>query len=424
MSLAVIGLNHRSGSLEARERLYFAEDETPRALSALHERLGGGGAVILSTCNRVEIYLNTPGNATEALAKARSFWFEWRGAALEECANHLYTYTGQDAVEHLFRVCSSLDSLIVGEAQILGQVQAAFRAAQMCETTDKILNALFEKAFSVAKKVRRNSVIGKGKVSIGSIAVDVAVSIFGELKDKTVLVIGSGKMGEITLNHLTERGVGRILIANRSQDKAEAAAERFGGVALPASAIGSRLHEADIVISSTAAPGHVLGCDAFRRALKRRGKAPMLAVDIAVPRDIDPAVHELGNVYLYHMDDLRQVADDHLAHRKREMARCSEMVEHGVEQFWKWLQGLAAEPAIVSMSREVDVIRARELEKTLAALSHLPQEDLDEIAYMSKRLVNAVLQRPMRQLKREVVDHDPSTVLPFVNRLFGLNGSF
>ena len=422
MSLAVVGFNHRTAPLELRERLHFGPEEVPRALAALRQRLGPAGVVIVSTCNRVEFYVNRCGLAAPMAEVIRAFWAEWRGESPEVFGDHLYVHAGSYAVEHLFRVASSLDSLVVGEAQILGQVQAAYQTARDVKTTDKILNTLFEKAFAVAKTVRGNSVIGRGKVSVGSVAADVAVSIFGELAEKTVLVIGSGKMGELTLNRLAGKGVARVLLANRSRGKAEEMARRFGGAAISFGELEERLPEADIIISSTASPRPILGREAFRKALEARDGAPIFAIDIAMPRDIDPAVNGLDNVFLYHMDDLRQMSSENMGEREQEIARCTEMVQAGVEQFCKWEQGLAAEPTIVSMTREIDAIRERELNKTLRALSHLPEEDWEQIAYLSKRLVNAMLQQPMRQLKQEVAERDPATVLSFVNRLFGLNG--
>lgn len=420
MSLVVTGLNHRTCDLALRERFVFPDAALPKALKDLREKIDDAGAVILSTCNRSEIYVNHAGDAADLHHEIREFLAGWHGIPVEEFAPALYQFEGRETIGHLFRVAASLDSLVVGEQQILGQVHDAYLVAHREQATDKVINAMFQKAFTVAKRVRSQTSIGEGKVSVSSVAVDLAVSIFTELAGETVLVIGSGEMGEQTLKHLLERGVARVIVANRSLDRAEALARQCNGEAIALDALEGRLHEADIVISSTGAPGFVVSAEQLQWALKRRSQKPMFLIDIAVPRDIEPAANELDNIYLYTIDDLQEVADKNVEARRDEIDRGLELVDAGVELFWRWLRGLAAEPTIVSLSRELDEIRARELEKSLAHLQSLSPEQREEIEYLTRRIVNNILQKPLAQLKQDVHEEEHISVLQTVRRLFGL----
>jgi len=420
VSLVVTGLNHRTSELALRERLAFGERDLPKALLALRNQIDDAGAVILSTCNRVEVYVNHVGEPEYLHHETRAFLGAWHGIPEEDFAHALYEYEGKDAVGHLFRVASSLDSLVVGEQQILGQVHDAYLLAHQEQVTDKIINALFQRAFALAKKVRSQTNIGEGKVSVSSVAVDLAASIFTTLSGENVLVIGSGEMSEQTLKHLVQRGVKKVMVANRSPEKAEALARHYNGEAFSLDALPSRLHEADIVISSTGAPGTVINADQVQWALKRRGQKPMFLIDIAVPRDIDAGANELDNIYLYTMDDLQEVADNNVEARREEIDRCLELVDAGVDQFWKWLAGLAAEPTIVSLSREFHAVRERELEKTLAHIEGLTEDQREEIEYLTKRIVNNILQQPLTRLKQDAAEEEHVSVLRTVRRLFGL----
>lgn len=420
MGVVAVGLSHHTSPLELRERLHFAPETIPPALLELQDRLEGGAAVILSTCNRVEIYAHHDKDAATLCDDVRAFMAEWHGLSEDEFVGSLYEYKGSEAVGHLFRVAASLDSLVVGEAQILGQVHEAFMLAQSQQTIDKVLSAMFQRAFSVAKQVRTESKIGAGKVSVASVAVDLAVSIFMDLAEKTVMIIGSGKMGESTLKSLLSCGAGRILLVNRSPEKALSLAGTLGGEAVAFEALDETLHRADIVITSTAATAPILTCGHFHRALKKRGNAPMFVIDIAVPRNVEPAVNALDNVYLYDLDALQQAAAENLEARRQEVDTCLRIVDDGVEKFVQWMRSLAVEPAIVSISEELHGIRERELEKLLAAYPDMTEEHREAISQMTRRIVNTILQRPMSQLKREAVAQDPSLVLQFVRRIFGL----
>ena len=421
MSLIVSGLNHHTSPVELREPLAFPARTLPTALAEAHNALDQAGVVILSTCNRVEVYAHHDQLAPAKLHEGvRSFLATWHQIAEDTFGGHLYEHEGQQAVGHLFRVASSLDSMVVGEPQVLGQVHDAYLAAQAAQTTNKVLNALFQRAFSVAKRVRSESGIGAGKVSISSVAVDLAASIFMELSGKTVLVVGSGEMAELTLRSLSERGAGTVLVANRSPEKARVLADSCGGEAVAFGDLPAHLHLADIIISSTAAPHFVLHPQHFETALRNRDQAPMFVIDIAVPRDVDPAVAELDNVYLYDVDDLEAVVAENVKARRDEIDRCLALVDDAVRQFGLWKQGLAAEPTILSVSEELNAIREEELAKSLAALPDLTDDQRQEVRYLTERLVKRILQRPMKEIKQEIGHHDPGIVLHLVRRIFGL----
>lgn len=420
MSLIISGLNHRTSELALRERLVFPENALPKAVKALRQNVEDAGVVILSTCNRSEIYLNHAGDAPYLHHEVRKFLSAWHGIPESELAPALYEYEGRETVGHLFRVAASLDSLVVGEQQILGQVHDAYLLAHQEQATDKVINALFQRAFTVAKRVRTQTAIGEGKVSVSSVAVDLAVSIFTDLSGATVLVIGSGEMGEQTLQHLVQHGVGRVIVANRTIENARLLAERFGGTAMTLEEMPGRLHEADIVVSSTGAPGLLIHAHQLQDALWKRSQKPMFLIDIAVPRDIDASANQLDNIYLYSIDDLQDVANRNVEARREAIERSLELVDAGVEQFWRWQRGLAAEPTIVSLSKELDDIRLRELQKTLSNLEGLTPEQREEIEYLTKRIVSNILQRPLAEIKQQAHTEEHGSVLQAVRRLFGL----
>lgn len=424
MTIAISGLSHHTSPLELRERVAFAQERIPEALHALRQRFPDGASVILSTCNRVEVYLRAPAPPEDLRQGIRAFLSEWHDLPERTLCPHLYEHHSDNAVAHLFRVASSLDSMVVGEAQILGQVQDAFLAAHAAEATDKILNALFQRALAVAKEVRTQTQIGTGKVSVPSVAVDLAVHVFGDFAQRTVMVIGSGETGQLTLKTLVSRGVGKVLVVNRNLERARKVAAHFHGEAIGLNELRQHLHRADIVISSTSAEMPILDAPAFTQALRERGHEPMFVVDIAVPRDIEPSVNALDNVYVYDLDALQVVAGQNLEARRAEIALCEQIIQKRVDQFMRWRQGLRAEPAIVSMANELNAIRERELQKTLQSLPDLTGKQRDEVEYLTRRIVNNILQRPMTQLKQEVALEDPSSVLQMIKRLFGLKGDF
>lgn len=421
MSLVVTGLNHTTAAVELREKVIFTEEAIPKALAALRKRLTDAGVVILSTCNRTEVYAHQTDDAQDVQDEIRGFLAQWNDLDEDVLREVLYEYREREAVGHLFRVASSLDSMVVGEQQILGQVHDAYLLAHREQATDKVLNALFQRAFSAAKRVRAETNIGSGKVSVSSVAVDLAVSIFMDLSDKTVMVVGAGEMGELTLKALVSRGVGKVLVANRSLARAESLAAPYDGKAVPLADLDFHLHRADILLTSTGAPGVIIQRGHLRDAVKRRGGEPIFVIDIAVPRDVDRSAQDLDNVYLYDIDDLQEVADQNMEARRAEVGLCLEIIEKGVDQFCMWRGGLAAQPTIVSLAEEFNSIRGRELKKSLAALPDLNDKERAEVEYLTKRIVNTILQQPITQLKNEVHQQDAGTMLQLVRRLFGLS---
>ena len=420
MSLVAVGLSHHTSPVALREKLGFPAADLPRALLHLTKRIEGAGVVLLSTCNRVEIYVSHPAPADQLRRDIVTFLSEWHQIPEEAFEDALYAYDGRAMVGHLFSVTSSLDSLVVGEVQILGQVHDAYLLARAEQTADKILHALFQKAFTIAKRVRTQTAIGEGKVSVSSVAVDLAASIFGHLEGKSVIIVGSGEMAELTLKSLVERGASSVLVANRHRERAQTLAAQFNGEPVAFEDLKNHLHRADIVICTTAAPRTILHRPELEQAWRERAHKPMLVIDIAVPRDVDAEAGDLDNVYLYNIDDLEQVVNENMDVRRKEVEAAMALVDAGVGQFMQWLDGLAAEPAIVSISEEFEQIRDQELRKTLAILPDLTDKQRQEVAYLSQRLVRSILQRGMSGIKKEIGHHDPHIVIHLFKRLFGL----
>jgi glutamyl-tRNA reductase len=332
MNLFIIGLNHRTTPLGLREQLSIRQDLIPGLLPRLREEAGLDEIVLLSTCNRLEIYgaASSGRNSPERVFEAMTPLVDPSGraaAAFAEVKSNLYVHAGEACVRHLFRVAASLDSLVVGETEIAGQVKKAYQLAHACGTTGKILNRLFQKSFSVAKEVRTRSGIGRCSTSVSSIALDVAAQIFGDdLGRRSILVIGAGQIGETTLRHAAKRGARSVVVVNRSLERARELAAEFQGEARPFSELGSALAGADIVISSTSAACPILRKPDVADAMAARRDKPLLLVDLAVPRDIDPGVLDLEGVYLYNIDELSEIARHNLELRQQEAAACEAMV--------------------------------------------------------------------------------------------------
>ena len=334
MNVVVIGLSHHSSPVELRERFAFAESKIPAELKLLRETGIVGEAVILSTCNRVEIYAATPLNPARAFVELRQFLVS-RGVTPAgqdpvEVGEAIYTLSEPHSLHHLFKVASGLDSMVLGETEILGQLKTAYALAQQHKHTGAKLNKAFQRAFNVAKHIRTETNIQRGSVSVASVAVELAEKIFSSLAERDVLVIGAGEMSEKVARALLSRGAKSIIVANRSHDRAQALAREFGGRAVHFDDWSAEFEKIDIVISSTSAPHHILDRGKLEPLMKARRNRPLLLVDIAVPRDIDPAVNFLENVYLYNIDDLQAIADDYLKQRKEEIVRCEQIIAEKV----------------------------------------------------------------------------------------------
>ncbi|MGA2029356.1 MAG: glutamyl-tRNA reductase [Verrucomicrobiota bacterium] len=330
MNVIVIGLSHHSSPVELRERFAFAESKIPDALKSLRESGVAGEAVILSTCNRVEIYVATLREPAQAFAELKQF-LKTTHAFENPLGEEIYTLAEPQSLHHLFKVASGLDSMILGETEILGQIKTAYELARKHQHTGAKLNKVFQRAFNVAKHIRTNTSIQRGSVSVSSVAVELAEKIFSSLAEREVLVIGAGEMSEKTARALLSRGAKSIIVASRSHERAQTLAKEFGGRAVQFDDWAAEFEKIDIAISSTSAPHHILDRVKLEPLMKARKHRPLLLIDIAVPRDIAPEVNFLENVYLYNIDDLQSIADDYLKQRKEEIVRCEEIIAGKVE---------------------------------------------------------------------------------------------
>jgi len=418
--LIVVGVNHKSTPVELRERLAFThgkiEDSTER-LGEFPEILE---SLIISTCNRVEIYARGE-NVDDGIRLLKQFICEYHGINIEQLDKHFYSYREEKTVEHLFRVSSSLDSMVVGEAQILGQVKEAYQLAKSLGATGLILNQLFEKAFRVAKRVRDETGIGENAVSISSAAVEMATKIFDGLANHTVMLVGTGEMAELAAKHLITHGVKTVYVASRTYERAARLAESLNGCAMGFSKFKEELHKADIVISSTAAPNFVITKEMVEKALLQRKNKPMFLIDIAVPRDIEPEVNQLENVYLYDIDDMRSVVDANIHEREREAELALEIISSEVGKFSEWVESLDAVPTIVKLRNHAEDIRKEELRKTFRKLSHLSEEDRNILDQMTSSMINKIIHKPTVSLKQKTKSSEGQTYLKAIRELFHLD---
>ncbi|GMT42341.1 MAG: glutamyl-tRNA reductase [bacterium] len=400
MSLVVIGLNHRSAPVEVREKLAFDQKQLREAAEDVFARVPEiGEKVILSTCNRVEIYAQVE-NEEDGIAAIKRFLYGYHEIPEGSLEQFFYTYRSERAVEHLFTVAGSLDSMVVGEPQILGQVKEAYQSARRVKATGRILNQLFEKAFSVAKRIRSETAISENAVSIAYAAVDLARKIFGHLDGRVVLLIGAGDTIELAGRHLVSHGVKTILVSNHNYDRAAKLATELGGSAVHYEKFTDELSGADIVISSTAAPHYVIKKETVEKAVRQRAGKPIFFIDIAVPRDIEPLVNDLNNVFLYDVDDLENVVQENRMEREKEARKAREIIKSEVSSFVAWLERLEVEPTIAAIRQKAEYIKQRELEKTLARLN-LDKRSEEAVRSMAAAIINRLLHDPTLHLKRQ-----------------------
>jgi len=398
MNIIVVGLSHHTAPLEIREKLVFSSSgiESPlRELTSLPDITEG---VIVSTCNRVEVYARARDMAA-GIARVKRFLAGRGGIPFSSLEPHLYGYHGEKAVRHVFRVAASLDSLVIGEPQILGQVKAAYGYAAEYGASGLILNRLLHKAFSVAKRIRTETRIASSAVSVAFAAVELAKKIFDDLAGKTVLLVGTGEMGELAARHFVTAGAGEVMVANRTFERAERLATEFSGRPVRFDDLSDHLHKADIILSTTGAPRYIIGPAAVSEALRRRKQWPMFFIDIAVPRDIDPAVNDLENVYLYNTDDLRGVVESNLEQRAREAEKAEEIVTDETGRFLAWLSSLEVVPTIVALrSRFEEIVRA-EARRTLSAWKYPSSEQERRLDAMTSAIISKLLHTPITVLK-------------------------
>jgi len=399
--LLLIGLNHTTAPLDVRERLAFAPQRMLEAIDHLRKRIDGAEAVILSTCNRVELYLAGPDEIDrEAMVK---YLADFHAVPAEAFQSHLYEIRGRGVIEHLFAVASSLDSMVLGETQILGQVRGAYELSRGAGATGPSLNPLFQRAVSVGKEVLANTGLAEGRVSVSSVAVDYARRIFDNFADKTVLCIGTGKMSRLVLQHFVSLNVGDLLVCSRDQARADATARDFNGRGVAFDAIEQHLISSDIVISSTGAPHPIITKKGFAKLVRKRRYRPIFLIDIAVPRDVEAAVGELENVYLYNLDDLQEVVGQTITQRSQQAESATLVVRQQVEQYLLWHRQREIGPMIDALYKRYNTIARTELERTL---SKLPVDDagkqhLEELVH---RIVQKMLHDPVSQLR---LAHDP-----------------
>jgi len=416
----LVGLNHRTATVEIRERISFPEEGLDRYVRALQDLPSIAEGIILSTCNRVEICAATS-DPEKGVNEIKDFLALQHHLPLSQFEDTLYVLQGEELVKHIFRVASSLDSMVVGEPQILGQIKEAYRTAHATRTTGTLLNKLFHKAFSVAKRVRTETSIGDRAVSVSFVAVELAKKIFAHLEGREVLIIGAGEMCELAVQHLVRGGIKKVLVTNRTWERAMELAERFHGEAIPFSELPHALIRADIVISSTGSPDFLVKKEEVSPIMKRRKHSPLFFIDIAVPRDIDPQVNTIDNVYLYNIDDLQEVAEANIKDRQREARGAETIVATEVEKFCRWYQSLEVVPTIVSLQKKVEEIREKELRKTLAALPQLSDKEKRGLETLSAAIVKKIIHDPITLLKKTDRNSEGEGYVDVVKKLFRLD---
>lgn len=416
--LGVVGLSHRTAPIDVRERVAFPEGTLPAALQALMQVPGVGEAMIVSTCNRVEVYAGVDGDG--ALEALRREVIEGR-ALPASLAAHLYLHEGEAALRHLFRVASSLDSMVVGESQILGQVKDAYALALEAGTLGPLLQRALPRAFSLAKRVRTETDVARSSASIASAAVDLARQIFGDLDGRHVLVVGAGKMGDLSARHLKSAGIGTLSVVNRTQARAVELAGRLGGQAAPWDDLDKLLSQVDIVLCSTGATEPVITRDRVARAMKTRKGRWLFFIDIAVPRDVEPGVGKVENVYLYDVDALENIVVEHRAARAREAEEAELLVESELKRYAEHESSLGVVPTIKLLrGRFLEIARA-EVERTLPRLAGAGERDRAALQAMADAIVNKLLHVPLTKLKEEARNHPDSELAATVRGLFDLH---
>jgi glutamyl-tRNA reductase len=417
--IVLLGLNHKTAPVDVRECIAFTAEETDRALVMLRENPAIGESVLFSTCNRIELLMAVDERKT-AVDIAKQFIAEFKKIPLSQFEDSLYQYEGDDAVRHAFQVAASLDSMVVGEPQILGQMKEAYHKATLENTSGVILNKLLHRTFFVAKKVRTETGIGDHAVSISYAAIELGKKIFGDLEGKRVMLVGAGEMAELAVEHLIRNRAGAITVANRTFERGVELAGRFRGKAIKFEELVDCIKDVDIVISSTGATEYVLRKNQIKEAMKSRRNRSLFFIDIAVPRDIDPDINRISNAYVYDIDDLKGIVDENMEDRHREAVKAQRIIDEAVIGFRKWYDTLEVVPTIVSLRGKVENMARQELDKTLGVLSHLSDADKRAIERMTGALVNKILHSPTDFLKKDGCYGNKSASLDLTRKLFNL----
>ena len=416
MNFQLLGVNHKTAPVEVRERLAIPERKLPEALQQLLKIKGVGEGLILSTCNRVEILAQTQ-NGSADLRDFLAQYFQVEPRAYER---HLYEYRQQEVVRHVFRVASSLDSMVVGEPQILGQVKEAYATARAAGAVQSQLDLLLTRAFAVAKRVRTETAVGSSSVSVASVAVELAGKIFGSLEGKQVCLVGAGKMSELAARHLLAKGAGPIFVANRTYDRAQVLAQKFGGSAVRFDDLYRQCEQVDIVITSTGSPVAIFRREHGEVFLSARRNRPMFFIDIAVPRDVAPEMNKLDGIFVYDIDDLQEAVTSHITGRKHEAERAEQIVEDEVERFQVRLHTLHLAPTIISLQDQFETIRQAELDRVRGRLGTLTPEQEQAIEALSHGIVNKILHTPIRSLKSAATGPEMTTLIESFRKIFDI----
>ena len=419
MKLLVTGVSHKTAPVEVRERLAFAEIALPAALRDLASRDGVNEAMLLSTCNRVEIAL-TADDAVDPIAAVNSFLRDSRGVQMDALGPCLYHHEGKDAIHHLFRVAASLDSMVVGEPQILGQLKAAYAHAKANDCLNGLLENVITHAFSVAKRVRSETGIGQMAVSVSYAAVELARKIFGSLDGRTVIIVGSGKMSELAARHLRRSGAAHIFVTNRTYERAQELAVLFQGTPIEYNRFLGILPEVDILIASSGAPHFILNKEEMQRVISARRNKPMFLIDIAVPRNIEPSVNEIDNVFLYDIDDLQEVVNANLRERIKEAERAEELVVQEVERMMARLKVQEVAPTIVSLQEQLEHIRAAEIQRMRRKLGPLTPEQEEALDGLTRGIVNKIAHGPISELRRQAGRPEGGHIVDAIRQVFHL----
>ncbi len=417
MNLLVLGLNHKTAGVEIRERLAFSGDKLHIGLQKIKGLATVKEVAILSTCNRVEVFTVTIDE--KAFDDIKVMLSEIHGIEPHLFSPHLYLYTGNKAVRHVFRVASSLDSMVVGEPQILGQLKEAYSLAQKMRTTGPVLNRLFSHAISTAKRVRSETRIAENAVSISYAAVELAKKIFTSLQGKRTMLIGAGEMAELAAQHLVNNGINDVFVANRTYERACELATAFSGRAVDFKDFLSELVHIDIVICSTGASEYILKKDQMQRLMRERRNRPVFIIDISVPRNVDPAINDIDNVYLYDVDDLQGVVDANKSGRAREAEKAEGIVEEEVERFLSWLDSLQVVPTIVALRQKAEAIKEEEFKRFKNRFPDIGEEQLKAVHYMGTAIINKLIHPSLVALKENGAEQ--AELIAMVKRLYDLD---
>jgi glutamyl-tRNA reductase len=422
--ILLLGMNHNTAPVEIREQLALSCQQHVSPLHLIPHLPHVDEVFFLSTCNRVE-FLFTCQHRETAMAEVKALLLSYLGNPPESLLeSHLYAHENLEAVRHLFRVSSSLDSMVVGEPQILGQIKVAYREATECHTVRVILNRLLHKSFSVAKRVRSETMIGSHAVSISYAAVELARKIFGELKDKRVLLVGAGEMAELAAEHLLAQGVRHMTVTNRTQERAFDLARRFRADTIPFEHLVDGMRTMDIVLTSTGSPDPIVRYQEVRSRMRERRNRPLFFIDIAVPRDVEARVNEIDNVYLYDIDDLQGIVNLNREDRKREAAKAEYIVSEETLKFQYWLETLDVVPTIVALREKAETIRSSELQRTFAQLPELSDRERHAIEVLAGSIVKKLLHDPILFLKKKANRDSKAHFVDYTQQLFNLaNGN-